>query len=151
MEEVGKILPSVFKRHMRHAAPRVVEILAPLWPRVAGKAMARRCQPVAFSAGTLTLAADCSCWGAQLQQMAEEIRAEVNSFLGGPVVKKLRVRCVDQLDPAWLPEPQQAISPAPEVSQTDWPANEASFDPDMARTIGRSYAKYFGRRQKGVH
>ena len=92
MEEIGKILPIVFKPQLSRLEPPVVEVLVPLWSRVAGKALASQCRPVAFSAGTLTLAADSAEWAEPLQQMAEEIRAAVNNFLGKPVVKRLRIR-----------------------------------------------------------
>jgi hypothetical protein len=46
---------------------------------------------VAFTAGTLTVATSVPPWAVQLRSMSEEIRAAVNDFLGGPVVKKLRV------------------------------------------------------------
>src|SRR5439155_13307595 len=56
VQEIGKVLPAIFKGHMRRANPPLVEVLAPLWPRVVGKSIAARSQPVAFEAGTLTLA-----------------------------------------------------------------------------------------------
>ena len=55
MEEIGKTLPAVFKRHVRGSNPQLVEILAPLWSRVAGKGIAEHSRPVAFWSGTLTL------------------------------------------------------------------------------------------------
>jgi hypothetical protein len=150
MEEVGKILPAVFKRQVQRVNPPVVEILAPLWSCVAGKAMARQCRPVAFNAGTLTLATECASWSAQLRQMAEEIRAKINSFLGGPVVKKLRVQRVAQLDLPELPEPRQGIAPPPESPPGDWADSAALPDSEMARRVGLSYRKYFARQGKRV-
>jgi len=91
MEEIGVLLPKVLKPQLSRLEPPVVEVLAPLWTRVAGKALARQCRPVAFSAGTLTLATDDADWAEPLQQMAEEIRAHVNNFLGKPVVKHIRI------------------------------------------------------------
>jgi hypothetical protein len=100
MEEIGEILPAIMKQQVERLNPPVVEILAPLWSRVAGRTMARNSRPVAFHAGTLTLACECTSWTAQLQAMAEEIRAEINSFLGWPVVKKIHVQWVARLDAA---------------------------------------------------
>ena len=91
MEKIAKILPAVLKSQVRRTEPPLIEILAPLWPCVAGKAMSEHCRPVAFKQGTLTLTTECPTWKTQLQHMAEEIRAEVNSYLGRPVVKRLRV------------------------------------------------------------
>jgi len=77
---------------MRRENARVVEILAPLWIQVAGKEIAEHSRPVEFAAGTLTLATSCPSWAAQLRLMSEQIRAEINNFLGYAVVKKLQVR-----------------------------------------------------------
>ena len=74
----------------------MVEILAPLWPRVAGKAIAANSRPVAFAAGTLTVAA-AGPWAAQLDFMSEEIRAAINAYLGREVVKKVKLRKAPRL------------------------------------------------------
>ncbi len=151
MEEVGKIFPGIFKKHVQCRQPRVVEILAPLWPRVAGKAMARQSRPVAFGAGTLTLATACPSWAAQLRQMAEEIRAEINSFLGGPVVKKLRVRYAPELE-IWNSKFESQKS---KVGAGDWEPNydfrlsifdsQNGLDPEITRIVEQSFTKYFSR------
>ena len=94
MEEISKILPLIFRDQVRRNNPRVIEILAPLWPQVAGKPMARHSKPVSFAEGTLVLESDCSTWSAQLRLMAEEIMAEINGYLGVSVIRKLQVRCV---------------------------------------------------------
>lgn len=96
MEEIGNILPNVFRRHVRREDPRVTEILASLWPRIAGKLVAEHSRPVAFASGTLTLAVNSGCWAKELQHLTEEIRARVNACMGGPVVKKLRVSCASK-------------------------------------------------------
>ncbi len=94
MEEISKILPLILKNQVRCSEPKVVEILSPLWPLVAGKPMARHSKPVAFERGTLTLDCDCSSWCAQMRSMAEEIKSGINGYLGVSVVRKLQVRYV---------------------------------------------------------
>jgi predicted nucleic acid-binding Zn ribbon protein len=94
MEEIGKIIPLVFRKQVRHNEQRVMQILAPLWPQAAGKAMSRHSKPVAFNAGMLTLESDSSAWSAEMNAMTEKIQARVNKFLGESVVRKLRVRYV---------------------------------------------------------
>ena len=91
MEEISKILPLIFREQVRRDNPRVIEIIAPLWPQIAGKPMARHSKPVAFEEGILTLESDCSTWSAQLRSMAEEIKVEINSYLGVSVIRKLHV------------------------------------------------------------
>ena len=91
MYEIGTVLPVVLKRYIERGEPRIIEVLAPFWPRVAGKAIAANSRPVAFAGGTLILATSTPPWAVQLRGMSEEIRSAVNGFLGGPVVKKLRI------------------------------------------------------------
>jgi predicted nucleic acid-binding Zn ribbon protein len=108
MEEISKILPLIFKAQVRRSNPRVVEILAPLWPLVAGKPMARQSRPVAFEEGTLTLECDCMSWSAEMRRIADDILARINRYLGVQAVRKLKVRCV--------PGPIEA-TPLPDKSQ----------------------------------
>lgn len=91
MHEIGTVLPVVLKSYMQRGESRMVDVLAPFWPRVAGKAIAANSEPVAFDQGTLILVTSIPSWAVQLRGMSEEIRSAVNSFLGGPAVKKLRV------------------------------------------------------------
>lgn len=145
VHEIGKLLPFVFRKQIRRAEPRLLEILIPLWPRIAGKTMAQHSQPAAFESGVLTLTTDCATWGGQLRQMTEEIRAEINSFLGQPVVKKLRVKQVAQLDlfaPARPSSGTATRTLVPEEGDVD---TTSIPDAEIARVIASSYAKYFAR------
>ena len=137
MEKIGKILPSILKGQVRRPQPPLIEILAPLWPCVAGKAMAEHCRPVAFNEGTLTLATECPTWRSQLQQMAEEIRAEVNSYLGRPIVKKLRV--------------MKAGQPGLGEGRARWDDAAARVVPPFARRLRVPRAKPIGRSPKRVN
>ncbi len=104
MEAIGKILPAVFKRRLHEREGNLIDILAPFWPRVAGKPIAQHSRPADFRVGTLTLWADSSAWATELCQLAEEIRAEINSFLGLPIVKRLRIEhrgAEEELRPAF--------------------------------------------------
>ena len=145
MDEIGKILPSLFRKQIRRAEPHLLEILLPLWPRIAGKTMAQHSQPALFASGVLTVAADCPTWGAQLRQMTEEIRAEINGFLGQAIVKKLRIKTVTQPRPLSPPRlsPETALPPPALVEQ---PMDTAAIaDPEIASALATSYAKYFNR------
>jgi hypothetical protein len=92
MEEIGKSLPGILRGYLRRESPHLIEVLAPLWLRVTGPAIAQHSRPVAFSAGTLTVETASEVWAVQLRQMGEELRAEINGCLGVAVVKRLRVR-----------------------------------------------------------
>jgi hypothetical protein len=151
MDEVGKVLPSVFKKQVERLDPRLVEILAPLWSQVAGPGIARRSEPVAFGAGTLTLAAADPSWVGALAGMAEDLRSKINAFLGRPVVKAVRIREVVELAHSDLGAGTGLKLPAPiEPARVDWPGAVEKLDPEIARIVQLSYAKYFARKAKGV-
>ena len=145
MEQIGKLLPGLFKKQIRRTEPHLLEILVPLWPRIAGKSMAQHSQPAYFASGVLTLATDCVAWGTELGKMTEEIRAEINSFLGQPIVKKLRIKMVTQLSLFFPPRPSSGT--APRGSAADERAMDTApiADPAIAATLASSYAKYFTR------
>ncbi len=92
MQEIGSLLPSVFKRQIQRGDPRLAQVLVPLWPRVAGAAVAQHSRPIRFGGGTLILETDGDGWAAQLQALSGEIQAQVNRFLGGPVIQRVKVR-----------------------------------------------------------
>lgn len=145
MDEIGKVLPSLFRKQIGRAEPHVLEILVPLWPRIAGKTMAQHSQPARFASGVLTLAADCATWGTQLQHMTEDIRAGINGFLGQPLVKKLRIKTVAQ--PSLFSSARCSpgtVTPAPPVVDQAVDLN-AIADREVASALARSYAKYFNR------
>ena len=154
MQEIGRVLPAVFKGHLRRANPPLVEVLAPLWPRVAGKSIAAHSLPIAFQAGTLTVATRSPSWAAQLSRLAEEIRAVVNSFLGGPLVKNVRIRLSADTKSAcgasesavrrFKVETPLALGPL-DAGKLQFPDSGAQLDPEIARIVERSYAKYFAR------
>jgi hypothetical protein len=151
MEEIGKILPKVLQPQLSCLEPPVVEVLASLWTRVAGKALAKECWPVAFSTGTLTLATQDADWAEPLQQMAEEIRAHVNNFLGKPVVKHLRILCVRKLDRGDRSRGQPEDLPVSQPSRRGWQGQGPGMAPDITDVIGRARAENFGRKRGKVH
>jgi hypothetical protein len=150
MEEVGKILPTVFKAQMRRAEPPLVEFLTPLWPRVVGRAIAECTQPIAFAAGSLTLGCSCPSWTAQLRAMREDIRAAINNFLGSAIVKKLNVRHVANLMPLESAREKRPGRPARGADKLRLPESAANLDSEVFGIVERSFAKYFSRSGKGT-
>jgi hypothetical protein len=146
VDEVGKLLPVVFGNQIRRAEPHLLEILIPLWSRLAGKMLARHSLPIAFESGVLTLTTDCAMWGAQLRQMTEEIRTQVNRFLGQAVVKKLVVKKAAQpeLFHTWGLAEKAVVRNLPAGRFVD---TTSIADPEVAQAIAGSYAKYFARSQ----
>lgn len=150
MEEVGKILPKVLQPQFSRLEPPVIEVLAPLWTQVAGKALARECRPVEFNSGILTLATHDPDWIESLKQLAEEIRAHVNSFLGKPVVKHLRILSACKLNHAGRALGPQERLHLSEPSRRDWPGRRPGVASTLPETIGRSHVKYIIRKRGKV-
>jgi len=141
MEEIGKILPKVLRPQFSRLEPPVIEVLAPLWGQVAGKALAKECRPMAFSARTLTLAIADPEWGMPLRQMADEIRSRVNNFLGGPVVRHIRIECIQEFTRGDTAQRRLGSFAVPEPG--DWPRQRprlAGRNPSAARasSMGRA-------------
>lgn len=144
MDEIGKMLPVLFKKQIRRAEPHLLEILVPLWPRIVGRTMAEHSRPAHFDLGTLTLHADCPTWGTQLRHLTDEIRTEVNRFLGQAIVKKLRIKTVTQPD-RFSPSRRADRATPPSLPADVAMVTDAIADPEIAATLASSYAKYFNR------
>ena len=152
MEEIGRIVPRALKKHVqREEAPRFA-VVAGLWRRVAGQAIAEQAFPVSFSAGLLTLTTASNSWAVQLQALSSEICSAVNMALGQPLVKRLRVR-LGQPRESGMRESANMKSPKIAPVPPDWDelqtgidaSSLAGLDPEICRTLSHSFAKYFAR------
>jgi len=157
MEEVGKILPRFLKQQVGGERAPVLELLAGLWPSVAGKCMAGQARPFAFREGTLTLVTSSDCWAVQLRGLQEEIRRTVNGALGRPLVKQVRVKLAPDAgaERGDAPiRPKIFLERPPELP--GWPETKtesdpgSALDPEVQAVLARSFAKYFGRRPAKV-
>ncbi len=146
MEEIGKILSKVLEPQFSRTEPPVIEVLAPLWARVAGQALAKECRPVAFSLGTLTLVTDDPAWAEPLQQMAEEIRVHVNIFLGKPVVKHLRIINFRKIGAGGRLRPPPGETSLSSAKSNDYPGRNPAASSSATGVLARSRANYSGRR-----
>lgn len=123
----------------------MLDILLPLWPRIAGKNMAQHSQPSFFAAGVLTLTTDGGPWGTQLRHMTEEIRAGINGFLGQPIVRKLRIKTVTYPGLFFASRPSRGTAP-PAPPRLEQAFDTASIpDPEVAGALASAYSKYFNR------
>ncbi|CAA9248099.1 MAG: hypothetical protein AVDCRST_MAG10-2021 [uncultured Acidimicrobiales bacterium] len=71
--------------------PALVDLLQ-RWPEVVGEQLAAHCVPVSLRAGTLTIAAYESAWGAQLGWLEADLRRRLDEALGADVVTRIAVR-----------------------------------------------------------
>jgi len=61
------------------------------WASVVGPDVAARSTPVALAAGVLSIRADGAAWATELTLLARSIVEKVDSYLGGGVVREVRV------------------------------------------------------------
>lgn len=171
MDQLGKLLPRFFNKHVRGDRPPVLEVLSPLWPRVAGKAMAAQSRPVAFGNGTLTVAAFNAPWATELRGLHHEIRTAVNRTLGRPLVKRVRVKLASASDYHVGPDGKyvDAVAYRAPADEQDFRTSESkaaatrtsveetelalrsALDPEVREVLLRSFAKYFGRSNRMVN
>lgn len=153
MEEIAQILPKIFRTGPLGRRRAVLDVLIPLWPRAAGKLIAQHSAPMSFRDGTLTIAAASPAWASQLRQMSPTLCAHLNNFLGAPLVRRLFVkhrafaRPPSPSGPEPLPVPRFERSPA----AVPWSREEVRLDPELARIVETSFAKYFSRGQGSVN
>lgn len=150
MEEIGNILPNIFKKKLLGRSAPFLEALRPLWPRAVGKLIAQNARPVGFTGGVLSIDTRSPSWAVQLQQMSETVRAQINSFAGSPLVKKLRIRYQqnwgDAAPPLALPPDLPLAGP-----RTPAPLERAGLSPELAGIVERSFVKYFSRGAKRMN
>ncbi|MGH9397098.1 MAG: DUF721 domain-containing protein [Terriglobia bacterium] len=159
MEELGSILPKAFQKHVLCGRKPVLEILVPLWPRAVGKFIGQCSRPVAFEDGRLTLAVSSPSWETQLRALSDPLQAQINSFLGAPVIKKLRIRPHTARDQAagssapvgQMGGPRDAATPARGPEHNFALVNllraqgEVALPPELVDVVERSFVKYFSR------
>jgi predicted nucleic acid-binding Zn ribbon protein len=61
------------------------------WASVVGPDVAARSTPVALNDGVLSIRADGAAWATELTLLARSIADKVDSYLGGGVVREVRV------------------------------------------------------------
>jgi predicted nucleic acid-binding Zn ribbon protein len=61
------------------------------WASVVGENVAARCAPVALNAGVLSIRADGAAWATELTLLGRSIAEKADEFLGGGVVREVRV------------------------------------------------------------
>lgn len=97
---VGALVPAIAKPAFRRRAPAAAQVMAD-WAVIVGPRLAALTQPRRLSAGRLTIA----CAGPmamELQHLAPELIARINTHLGSVVVERLGF--LQQADPPALPQ-----------------------------------------------
>jgi hypothetical protein len=120
---VGALLPRVTRPAFRRRAPATAQVLAD-WTAIVGPAIAAVTTPRRLTSGTLTIA----CAGPiamELQHLANEVMARINTHLGSQVVSALRfvqtlgdaprpLRVTPPADPARLAEVEATLAHMPD-------------------------------------
>ena len=85
---VGSELQAILTEWLENPESRRV-VLERTWERSVGEAVSRRCRPLLFEDGVLTVEVTDSSWRPQLQKMSGELITKVNIALGKPWVRRI--------------------------------------------------------------
>lgn len=61
------------------------------WGQIVGEHVAARSEPVRLAEGTLLVQAESGVWATELALLAPSLSAKVDAFLGGGIVREVRV------------------------------------------------------------
>jgi hypothetical protein len=120
---IGTLVPRLTRPAFRRRSPATAQVLAD-WTAIMGPALASTTTPVRLSSGTLTIA----CAGPvamELQHLANEVMARINTHLGRETVKTLRF-----VQTRELIAPLSALAPAPD------PARLVQADAALQASLG---------------
>jgi len=113
-QALGSLIPRLTRPAFRRTSPAGAQLLAD-WPAIIGPALAAVTEPQRLSAGTLTLA----CAGPvamELQHLAPELVARINTHFGRTLVERLRFVQRPGKLPATRPLPAPAATLPPAVT-----------------------------------
>lgn len=85
---IGTLLPGVTRPAFRRRAPAAAQLMAD-WPAIVGPAIAAVTTPRKLASGTLALGC-CGPVALELQHLAGEVMARINTHLGRITVQRLR-------------------------------------------------------------
>jgi hypothetical protein len=88
MERAGKSLWSALHRVARPEKP--LDLLVAVWPLMLGRRLADHTRPVAWSKGRVDVAVDQPEWQSQLENMAKDVRKQVNKWWGSELLREVR-------------------------------------------------------------
>jgi hypothetical protein len=150
VEQLGKIIPGVFQRHMLRSDGATVHVIASLWSEIVGKHVAGRSRPVFLHKGKLVLESDWASWAIQLQQMSRQLCAKINDFLGRDLVLEIEIKLIPEMRPRVN---EKAAVPGPEAEFAVDPhllPETSGLDAEMAKLVSESFVKYFARPKRMV-
>ncbi len=132
---VGALLPGITRATFRRQSPATAQVMID-WPAIIGPALAAVTAPRRLSAGTLTLA----CSGPiaiELQHLANELIARINTHLGSQTVHHLRFvqTMTPPLPPTPIPRPTRVVEQAAEAAVANLPPGELR---DALVALGRA-------------
>jgi predicted nucleic acid-binding Zn ribbon protein len=158
MERAGKSVWAALRRIAKPEKP--LDLLAAVWPLMVGSRLAAHTRPVGWNGRRLDVAVDENHWHAQLECLRGPIRAKVNAWWGGPLVREVRFvlpkrsrRAAPSAKPSTKPVPAPVSEAEFEASfQTLLKELEGSLaevsDEELRELIVRVASKYLARSEK---
>ena len=85
---IGSELQAILGEWLENPEARRL-VLQRTWQRAVGDSVARRCRPLQFEDGVLTVEVTDSSWAPQLATMTGELISKINGALGKPWVRRI--------------------------------------------------------------
>lgn len=111
MEHASKTVWAALRRIAKPERP--LDLLVAVWPLMVGSRLAAHTRPVGWNGARLDVSVDDGPWQAQLERLSRPIRAKVNTWWGGNLVREVRfVASKRKRRTAPPPEPPLALEQA---------------------------------------
>ena len=120
MERASKSVWAALRRIAKPEKP--LDLLVAVWPLMVGSRLAAHTRPVGWNGARLDVGVDEGPWQAQLDRLGRPVRAKVNAWWGGNLVREVRfvpAKRRKQPPAAPQPAPAQERGKRPEAAAED--------------------------------
>jgi len=158
MEHASKTVWAALRRIAKPEKP--LDLLVAVWPLMVGTRLAAHTRPVGWNGARLDVGVDDGPWQAQLERLSRPIRAKVNSWWGGNLVREVRFvaskrkkRSPGTLEAPSAPERGKPTDAAVEdrlrgvLKELEGPLAEISDD-ELRELIARVASRYLSKGEK---
>jgi hypothetical protein len=117
MERAGKTMWAALRRIARPEKP--LDLLVAVWPLMVGVRLAGHTRPVGWNGARLDVGVDEGPWQAQLERLARPLRARVNAWWGGNLVREVRFVAAKKKRSRAAPPPSASVPSAAPVAAAE--------------------------------
>lgn len=154
MEHASKSVWAALRRIAKPEKP--LDLLAAVWPLMVGTRLAAHTRPTGWNGSRLDVSVDEGPWQAQVERLSKPIRAKVNAWWGGTLVREVRFvaakrrKLAAAAPPPHVPAARKSADAEVEdklravMKELETPLAEIS-DEELRELIARVAASYLGK------